>query len=411
FGVEFNASYNANYVQQDRIQTDWAYSPDGSAMPYRVMWRPGPKMTSRTAANLSLDYQVTDNLVASLRSTYSMYDVEYFNQYTYLVFGTPSKSEAAPGSTPNHIVVDPNGTNTRLHTQYSHRYAGTPAFLIAPKLEYKGENWEAVLRGSYSGAEFNFRDNSKGFFQRTDSWLTDIGFTLDRSSQGSHEWNLQQTAGRPWNDPTNFNRDADIGYNVRTAESDAINDQSGINLDLKRHLSWNDNPLTLMGGVGTRRNDWRTNEGSWQQYKYVGPNGSQTDPSSTIPWTEDYDFAIIGTGAGNMNEQGWRADNNYAMYDIFKEHPEYFEADVVGNLKRRLDNNKRIQENVDAAYVEVETRVGDARFDLGLRYEQTRTAARIADVRPLSEVEAAGLDPKTVEGLMYQYNNGRYVTR
>ncbi len=411
FGVEFNASYNANYVQQDRIQTDWAYSPDGSAMPYRVMWRPGPKMTSRTAANLSLDYQVTDNLVASLRSTYSMYDVEYFNQYTYLVFGTPNKSEAAPGSTPEHIVVDPNGTNTRLHTQYSHRYAGTPAFLIAPKLEYKGENWEAVLRGSYSGAEFNFRDNSKGFFQRTDSWLTDIGFTLDRPSQGSHEWNLQQTAGRPWNDPTNFNRDADIGYNVRTAESDAINDQSGINLDLKRHLSWNDNPLTLMGGVGTRRNDWRTNEGSWQQYKYVGPNGSQTDPSSTIPWTEDYDFAIIGTGAGNMNEQGWRADNNYAMYDIYREHPEYFVPDVVGNLKRRLDNNKRIQEDVDAAYVEAETRIGDARFDLGLRYEKTRTAARMADVRPRSEVTAAGLDPNTVEGLMYQYNNGRYTTR
>ena len=57
-------------------------------MPYRVMWRPGPKMTSRTAANLSADYQLTDDLVFSLRSTYSFYDVEYFNQYTFLYFGT-----------------------------------------------------------------------------------------------------------------------------------------------------------------------------------------------------------------------------------------------------------------------------------------------------------------------------------
>ncbi len=411
FGVEFNASYNANYVQQDRIQTDYAYKPDGSAMPYRVMWRPGPKMTSRTAANLSLDYQITDELVASLRSTYSMYDVEYFNQYTYLIFGTTSKSEAAPGSTPDHIVVNPNGTNTRLHTQYSHRYAGTPAYLIAPKLEYKGEDWEAVLRGSYSGAEFNFRDNSKGFFQRTDSWLTGIGFTLDRPSESSHEWNLAQTGGRPWNDPSNFNRDAPIGYNVRTAESDALNDQYGVNLDLKRHLSFNDTPVTLMGGLGTRRNDWRTNEGSYQQYSYVGPNGSQTDPGASVPWTENYDFQIIGTGAGNMNQQGWRADSNYAMYDIYQQHPEYFVPDVVGNLKRKLDNNKRIQEEVDAAYIEAETRLGDARFDLGLRYEKTRTAARVADVRPVSEVKAAGLDVNTVEGLMYQYNNGRYTTR
>jgi TonB-dependent receptor len=85
--------------------------------------------------------------------------------------------------------------------------------------------------------------------------------------------------------------------------------------------------------------------------------------------------------------------------------------DTVGNLKRQLDNNKRIQEQIDAAYVEGETRVGDARFDLGLRYEKTRTAARIANVRPESEVTAAGLSVNTVEGLLYQYNNGQYSKR
>src|SRR5690606_20992953 len=135
---------------------------------YRVMWRPGPKMTSRIAANLAADYRITDDLTFSLRSNYSFYDVEYFNQYTYLIFGTTTASQASADSTPTHIVVDPNGTNTRLHTQYSHRYAGTPSFLVAPRLEYKGDTWEATLRGSYAGSQFNFRDNSKGFFQRTD---------------------------------------------------------------------------------------------------------------------------------------------------------------------------------------------------------------------------------------------------
>ncbi len=96
-GVEFNTSYNANYVQQDRIQTDWSYLADGRVLPYRVMWRPGPKMTSRKAANLSTDYQLTDELVLSLRSTYSFYDVEYFNQYTFLYFGTESTSYTPAG--------------------------------------------------------------------------------------------------------------------------------------------------------------------------------------------------------------------------------------------------------------------------------------------------------------------------
>ena len=162
-GVAFNSSYNANYVQQDRIQTDWSYLADGRVMPYRVMWRPGPKMTSRTAANLSADYQLTDDLVLSLRSTYSLYDVEYFNQYTYLYFGTDSTSYATPDSTPTHIVVNPDGNNTRLRTEYSHRYAGTPTYTIAPKLEFKGDTLEAAFRPSYSRSEFNFRDNSGTF--------------------------------------------------------------------------------------------------------------------------------------------------------------------------------------------------------------------------------------------------------
>lgn len=412
-GVAFNTSYNANYVQQDRIQTDWSYLPDGRVLPYRIMWRPGPKMTSRTAANLSADYQLTDDLVLSLRSTYSFYDVEYFNQYTFLYFGTESKTYATPDSTSTHIVVNPNGTNTRWRSEYSHRYAGTPTYTIAPKLEFKGDTTEITLRPSYSRSEFNFRDNDKGFFVRTDSWLTGIGFTLDRASEDSNAWNIRQTAGRDWSDPTNYNRDADIGNNIRTSQSDAVNQQYGGNLDVKKDVNFGSLPVTLMSGVGSRKNDWSTTEGSFQQFQYVGPTGdlAQRDPAAVIPWTQNYQFGILGFNAGNMNDQNWRADSNYGVYDIYQAHPEYFVPDTVGNLKRRLDNNKRIQEDIDAAYFEAETRVGDARFDLGVRYEQTETAARIANIRSTAEVTAAGLNVNTVEGLLYQYHNGSYSQR
>jgi iron complex outermembrane receptor protein len=412
-GVAFNTSYNANYVQQDRIQTDWSYLTDGRVIPYRVMWRPGPKMTSRTAANLSADYRLTDDLTLSWRSTYSFYDVEYFNQYTFLYLGSTTRTYATADSTGTHIVVNPNGQNTRLSTEYSHRYAGTPTYTIAPKLEFRGDTLEVALRPSYSRSEFNFRDNDDGFFQRTDSWLTGIGFTMDRPSEDSNAWTLTQTAGRSWSDPTNFNRDIDIGNNVRSQQTDAVNEQYGANVDLKKDIDIGNLPVTLMTGVGSRKNDWSTTEGAFQQFQYVGPNGdlTQRDPAAVIPWTQNYQFEIIGFNAGNMNDQNWRADSNYAVYDIYKAHPEYFVPDTVGNLKRRLDNNKRIQEDVDAAYVEGATRVGDARFDLGLRYEQTDTAARIANIRPASEVTAAGLSVSTVEGLLYQYNGGTYSTR
>jgi iron complex outermembrane receptor protein len=412
-GVAFNASYNANYVQQDRIQTDWSYLANGRVIPYQVMWRPGPKLTSRKAANLSLDYKITDKLALSLRSTYSMYDVEYFNQYTYLIFGTTTATQATPTSTGTSITVNPNGTNTRLHTQYSHRYAGTPAWLIAPKLEYRGDTFEALLRGSYSSSEFNFRDNSRGFFARTDSYLTRIGFTLNRASEDSNVWRIQQTAGRPWGDPTSFNRDDDIGNNIRTSESDANNQMYSSYLDLKKRFDIGPVQVKLLGGGGFRTNAWKTNEGSWQQFQYVGPTGDLTQkaPEAVIPWTRNYQFRTLGFDAGDMNIQNWRADNNYATYDIYKDHPDYFVPDTVANLKRRLDNNKKIGERIEAAYVEIQPRIGKAQFDLGLRYEKTETEARIANVRSAKEVTDAGLSVSTVPGLLYQYRNGQYTTR
>lgn len=406
FGVALNASYNANYVQQDRIQTDWAYYNDGRVLPYRLMWRPGPKMTTRAAVNLSTDFRITDDWTFSLRSAYSHYDVEYFNQYTYLHMGTTGTSWATPDSTPTSIVVNPSGEGSaspRLHTGYSHRYAGTPAVTFAPKLEYKGETTDVTFRGSYSTSEFNFRDGSEGFLQRTDSWLTRLGFTAERESEDSTAWYLNQTAGRDWSDPSNWGLDDPIGNNIRNNESDAKNKQYGFNVDVKKELDFGALPLTLMTGVATRRNEWQTSESHFQQYAYVGPTGDQTDPSAVVPWTEDYRFHFENLDAGNVHDQNWRADNNYAMYDIFKAHPEWFLPDTLGNLKRVFDNNRLVKETINAAYIQGQTRWGDARFDLGLRYEQTESEARVAAIRPVSEVEEAGLSVSTIEGLCYQY--------
>lgn len=422
-GVEFNTSYNANFVQQDRNQIRYNYTSSGATVDNPkindIMWRPGPKMTHREAANLSVDYKLTPNLVASLRGSYSFYDVEYVNQYTFLY--SPVANQPA-GSTTTHVVVNPTNATTgatstgssspRLSTEYSHRYAGTPVWLLAPKLEYKGAAWQATLRGSYSSSQFQFRDTSKGFFQRTDDWITRLGFTADRPSEDSPTWTLVQTAGRPWGDATSWNRDDARGVNIRNAESESLNEQYTGNLDLKRILTVRSVPVTLLGGIGARTNDWKTNEGSYKAYTYVGPTGKQTDPQAMIPATQNYkfDFGLDGDG-GNITAQNWRADSNYGTYDIFRQHPEYFLPDTNGNLTRQLQNNKKISEEISSGYLEGQTRIGRARIDLGLRYEKTKTAALVADVRPDKEVVAAGYATNTVAGILYKYHNGEQTTR
>ena len=416
-GVELNVSHNANYVQQDRVQVDWAYKSDGRAIPYRMMFRPGPKMTSRTAGNFSLDYQLTDQWIFAWRSTYSFYHVEYFNQYTYLNFGAnnanPANSYVTPDSTGANIVVNPNGANTNLTTGYSHRYARTPSWSIAPKLEFEGDSVEVAIRPFYSTSKFEFIDNDEGFFQRTDTRLNDLGFTVTRESESSHGFQITQTAGPDWSDPTNW---TDItGFNVYNNENQSENEQYGGYVDLKKHFTFNDTPVTLLGGFGSRQNEYIANTGNDQRYRYVGPTGNQAE--AVIPWNQKYSFEFVGMNAGNVNQQNWRSDSNYGTYDLFVAHPEYFEADTVGNTQRLLASHTNVEERVDAAYIEIQATTGRARYDLGLRYEKTSTNALVVDPRPESEMVAAGYPvnasgvPTTAEGMVYYYRNGESGTR
>ncbi|MCX6953235.1 MAG: TonB-dependent receptor [Verrucomicrobia bacterium] len=436
-GVEFSASYNANFVEQDRNQIDWIYPATGPyaggvGIPYRVMWRAGPKLTHREAFNLSTDYRLTDRLTLSLRSSYSDYDVEYVNQYTFLYFGTTSTSNAAAGSTATHIIGS-GTTNTRTNTEYSHRFADTPVLLLSPKAEYKGDGFKAVLRGSYSNARYNFRDGLKGFFQRDDSAILNLGgFTLDRPSTDSVAWTLTQTgvtATNDWSNPENWKSNG--ANNVRRADSDTKNEIYTANLDLEKSLNVANLPVKLLTGAGARTNAWNSNEGGYQAFTFVGPTGVQAQ--ATVPYTQNYRARIEGFDAGNFNDQNWRADSNYGTYELFTQHPEYFLKNDAGNLQRRLANTKGLQETVKSAYVEGQTRFRKARFDLGLRYENTATDTKIWDVRPAKQVIAAGYTvigtagrpgevatstgapaagfASTPDGILYQYNNGKQGRR
>src|SRR5690606_9994504 len=104
-------------------------------------------------------------------------------------------------------------------------------------------------------------------------------------------------------------------------------------------------------------------------------------------------------------------------YDLFLAHPEYFVADTVGNLERMLRSHTKVDEQVNAAYVELQFTAGKARYDLGLRYEETSTDSLVINPRTASEMIASGHPlnasgiPTTVEGMNYYYRNGETGTR
>ncbi|HEU5081102.1 MAG TPA: TonB-dependent receptor [Opitutaceae bacterium] len=412
-GIEVNASYNASFVQQDRVQMEYNYTNPEKPVVTGIMWRPGPKVTSRTAANFSLDFKLTPELVFSWRSSYSLYEVEFFNQYTWL---RANPAQISADSTLTDVTAAAtNNANTRLGTEYSHRHNYQPNYLLAPKLEYKGQTFTATLRGSYSSSRTSNRDMDDGFFRNTNDRITRMSWAAERASEDSPTWNVRQLSGPDWSVPENWgSRDTHANNIVSNADETKAEMYSGY-FDFKKQLKVGGVPLELLTGLGARTNDYHYVSGN-QQWTLVGPTGVQTQ--TYVPYTQHYKFNIDLDGkAGNVNSLNWRADDTYATYRLYQEHPEYFKPDELGNFSRVLTGLRDLKEEVDAAYIEGNTRIDKLRLNAGLRYERTSTTSPIYDPRSKAELIAAGYPvsstgvPTTKEGYLYQYRNGERTIR
>ena len=415
-GIEANFSYNASFVQQDRMQVEYNYTnPDRPAIT-GLMYRPGPKVTSRLAGNLSLDYKISPDLVFSWRSSYSLYEVEFFNQYTWM---RANIAQITPDSTLSRVVASAtNNANTRVGTEYSHRHNYQPNLMLSPRLEYKRDTLTVTLRGGYSKSHTSNRDMEDGFFRNTNNRITRMSWMAERSDPNSPTWTITQLSGPDWSVPSNWgSRDTHANNIVSNADKTRAQMFTGY-LDAKKSLRILGLPLELKSGLGTRLNTYSYKTGN-QQWTYVGPTGVASGQlTSPVPWTEHYGFDTrLGGKAGNVNQLGWRADDTYGMYDIYAAHPDWFLPDTLGNFTRRLTGPRSIKEQIDAAYLEGTTRWKELRLNGGLRYERTRTAGKVWDPRTRAEIVAAGYPvtaagaPTTAEGVLYQYRNGERSTR
>ena len=412
-GLEANLSYNASYVQQDRMQVEYNYTNPAQPAITGVMWRPGPKVTSRLAGNLSLDYKVSPSLVFSWRSSYSLYEVEFFNQYTWL---RANLAQITPDSTLARVTASATANaNTRLGTEYSHRHNYQPNLLLSPRLEYRRGSLQVTLRGGYSKSHTSNRDLEDGFFRNTNNRITRMSWRAERASADSPTWTVAQLAGPDWAVPQNWgSRDTHANNIVSNADKTRAQMYTGY-LDAKQARTVFGRPLELKAGLGVRLNTYSYKAGN-QQWTYVGATGNQLQ--AAVPWTTNYIFAEdLGGKIGNLNALGWRIDDTYGMYDTYLAHPDWFVPDTLGNFTRRLTGPRSLQEEIDAAYAEGTTRWGELRVNAGLRAERTRTKGLVWDPRTRAEIVAAGYPvsaagaPTTAEGVLYQYRNGRRSAR
>ena len=453
-GVDISVSRYANYRNNQQHRTNYTYRiPDpeinpgtqfverngnlemveGPGIP-QLAWRDGPRIWASSAANLSFDWKITPNLIFSMRNSYTVVRNEYFNVEVRFTandrivasenYSGHSKS-VDPESTLTHWIVnplEPNSYDSWTHQSNSYRVVDTTSYLVSPRLTYKKGSIQLDVRGGRSYSRANYRDGDRGRFAAVVTQIGGMGWEAERSSTSSPVWTITQTAGSHWSEPDNWNR---VSTNINSiyyyAPHYQVNTQTSGYVDLTHVRRIFGQPVTFMAGGGILESEYtrRRNEA---RLTYNGPDGRQLQ--TVIPYTQNYMYNMkLGGKAGNINEQGWRANDQNALWRIYEEHPEWFGEDTANNYVRAVTASRDLTERIQSAYIEATSRAGRFSFNAGMRFESTstdvlvtrlRSDEDIADAMALATPEqiATGMfDTTTLEGRRYQYYDGERFPR
>jgi iron complex outermembrane recepter protein len=402
FGVQVSLSANSLYNEQSALtQTiDYANVARGPVINL-LTFRDNPKITTRASFAVNLDYKIASGLVFSLRTAASHLDDE-INART--ITFRAATAQIDPSSTLTHLLALPTANiNTRVEQNIGHSHKFNETVTYTPKLEYKLNDLVITASGGYSRSKTHYEDRRSGYFTGAINRLTRLSWSAQRSSPRSADWQLSQVSGPTWTDFSNYNRvdpnPNNIGSAARIGKSQVFLGY----LDVKKTFNLV-LPVTLQAGIKTRLTTYDLNQTGSLTWTYVGPAGNQLDPGTVmIPHTSrDLFDAKQGDNVDTLNIP---IPNTTAMLDLYRQHPEYFVENEYGNFVIVNTTGRAVKEQVDARYIEGNTRWKRLRLNLGVREERTRTVGRTFDLLPTAEVRAAGYTANTIPFVTYQYRN------
>ena len=402
FGVQLSLSHNSLFNEQLGLtQTiDNTIAARGPVI-NALVFRDNPKITTRAAIGLNLDFKITPNLVASLRTAGSHFDDE-INART-MTFRA-NTADIDPSSTLTYLLARPTANvNTRFEQSIGHSHKFNDTITYTPKLEYKRNDTVVTLSGGYSRSRTHYEDWRTGYMVGAINRITRMSWSAQRSSPTSTDWQLTQLSGRSWLDLANYNRDDanpnNIGSAARSGQSQVflgyLDAKHTFNLGL---------PITVQAGAKVRQTTYdlaRTGSLTWT---YVGPARNQLDPSTVmVPHT--YPSLFDPQQGDNIAAMNIPIPNTTSMYGLFRSNPEYFVENEFNNFLILNTSVRAVKEQVDARYVEFNTRWKGLRLNFGMRQERTRTVGRTFDLIPAAQVRAAGYTANTIPFVTYQYRN------
>jgi iron complex outermembrane receptor protein len=400
FGIQLSVSANQLFNEQAGIthtidNTNAARGPVINTL----VFRDNPDIIERASFGLNLDYRITRDLVFSLRTSGSHYRGE-INARTVNFRAATAQIDAR--STLTDIIANATAnTTTRLDTAIGHSDKWNDTVSYTPKLEFKRNDFIITAGGGYSRSTTHYEDRRTGYWANTANWITRMSWRATRSSPTSTDWQLSRISGRDWTDLANFNRDDANPNNISTAERTGRSQVWAGNLDAKKTFNLG-LPVTVGLGIKSRLTAydlWKTGALTWT---YVGAARNQLDPRTVMIAHEDRHLFDSQQG-DNISAIGIPIPNATAMYQLYQSNPEQFTENTVGNFNTLYTSPRAAKEQIDAGYVELNTRWNRLRLNVGVRQERTRTVGRTFDLIPTPLVTRAGYTANTIPFITYQY--------
>jgi len=407
FGVQLTLGGNTVATEQAGVTHTFNYANPARPVITNITFRDAPKLSTRGSFNLTTDYKINPHLSVSLRTSASHFDDgTNARQIAFIV----NPAQVTPDSTLTDMTaLATANANTRLNYTTSRRNKINNTITYTPKLEYKRGDLQLTLGGGYSRSRTAYEQLTKGYFQAVTSRLTRMSWRGTRTSTTDGDWNLTQLSGLPWTDPLSFNR-ADALANNATANPNSARHQLWIGyLDARKNVTMLGLPVQLGAGLKTKLSVYDLEKNGNLQWTYVGAAGSALAPTTVIPTMTRFPYdAKVG---GNISMLGIPLADPYALARELNTNPSHFTPNLVNNHLNEYFSSRAVKEQIDAAYVEANTRWQALRFNAGLRHERTRTIGRTYDLVPNAVLQRQGLVPNTIPFLNAQYRNGERFSK
>ena len=416
-GVVAGLSHSELYVEQEQITASRNYVPtDASPTPLaitHIVPQMGTREISRSSGSLNMDFKVTDGLILSLMS--SIGEGTILAGSTAPELTTGARANGVDGNAVTEFTTRQPDTATAITARntLTYKYGTTRNFI--PSFEYTNEH--ITLDGNlfYSSSESTYNPNRKGAVHSMLAWPTASGnFHADRGKDTlGQPWQVTQVSGGDWSLPSSYTVAGTPTMRLRTGQSAETEYTGGaLNLSFDREIG----PAFVTFKTGAKLQQARydfDNPNDSYKYQYTGPL-STAELLQQIQTGNQHSAADSGVHYSSISgATDMYLPSMFKLYQLYQQNPDHWQHTMSPNdwYNSNIANRRHFEEDTTALYIMGTAELSDKlTVRAGLRWEQTKNAAREADALTTGEVEAAGytVNPSTgrattIEGLEYQY--------